>query len=226
MSRSTRRRSSPRCGRRPGRAAGWRSSPSCASPATRAPICSTSARCWRRRPRRWTRSRSRRRGLRSPSSSGCRWRWTAGCSTARRCIAEGGCWASCPKPICPTTNEFYEERWFTSASLAIRGDGRDRRAGGAVRQRSALRRRQSAGLHDRASRSARTCGRSIRPAATWRWPARRCCSTARPATSCWARSTTAATWCASSRRAAWRPISTPGPGRANRRPTWSGPGTR
>ena len=64
-------------------------------------------------------------------------------------IADGRVLGFVPKTYLPSTNEFYEERWFTSASLAIRRDGRDQRAGGAVRLRSAFCRRQSAGLQDR-----------------------------------------------------------------------------
>ncbi len=43
---------------------------------------------------------------------------------------------------------------------------------------------------------------------------------------CWARPSTVTTWCASSRPAAWPPISTPASAPASRRPTWSLPATR
>ena len=53
-------------------------------------------------------------------------------------IADGRVLGLVPKTYLPSTNEFYEERWFTSSSLAIRETRRDQRAGGAVRLRSAF----------------------------------------------------------------------------------------
>ena len=74
-------------------------------------------------------------------------------------IADGRVLGLVPKTYLPSTNEFYEERWFTSGSLAISGDA-SRSTGG---------RRRSAAICFlplticRAARSgskcARTCGR-------------------------------------------------------------------
>ena len=92
---------------------------------------------------------------------------------------------------------------------------RDRRARGAVRQRSAVRRRAARPVSPFMSRSARICGCRSRRARPRRSPGPKSCSTSRPATSRSARRRCAACCAPRNRRAALPPMPIPPPAPAN-----------
>ena len=131
-----------------------------------------------------------------------------------------------PKTYLPNYREFYEKRHFVSGANVHR----------AARSRSPARTVpfgtdllfRSTGIGRRSpsmSRSARTSGCRCRRRATRRWPAPRCCSTCRPATSPSARPRRAACCAAASRRAPSRPMPIRRRARANRPPTSPGTAT-
>ena len=101
----------------PGRAAGWPCFPSCRSPATPAAICSTKPACWNGPVE----------ALQSVAEATARYDIAAvvglpleiagklyNCAALWRREVAG----IVPKTYLPTTNEFYEERWFTPGPLA------------------------------------------------------------------------------------------------------------
>ena len=64
-------------------------------------------------------------------------------------IANGAVLGLVPKTYLPNTNEYYEDRWFTSARECTVDSVRARRSDGAAGCRSPLPRRQHARLHRR-----------------------------------------------------------------------------
>ena len=162
-----------------------------------------------------------------PRSSACRCGSTTCCSTAPPSLAAAGCSASCPRPTCRTTAS--STRRASSAAPTTRW-----RREVTTRRRSTCRSAADLIFDRRRPAAAAAARRDLRgpvgadPAldAARRWPAPPCSSTCRPRTSRSARPTTATSWSASSRRAAWRPTSTPRPASANRPPTWPGTARR
>lgn len=74
--------------------------------------------------------------------------------------------------------------------------------------------------------SARTCSCPCRRARRPRWPARPCWPTCRAAPSRWVAPRTGVCSPGRPRRAAWRPMCMPQPGKASRPPTWRGTARR
>ena len=200
---STRRRPSPRCGGA-ARAAGWRSSLSWASPAIRARICSTSARCSRRRSLRWT--IGRREGD-IAVVVGLPIEVTASCSTARRSSPTAGCWASCRRRTCrPPTSSTRS----AGSPGSLRSGRRSRSTGGRRRSAgSAVCRGQSAGLVI-GIEMCEDLWAVNPPSGDMALAGATILLNGSASNELLGKVTTAATWCASSRRAAWPPISTRG----------------
>ena len=209
---STRRRSSPRCGEAAGAGPPPGRLPSCASPATRAPICSHQR----------TLLEAAHVALDEIAARGARWssRVVVGLplavdgrlfNCARRLSWTGGCSASCPRPTCPPpTSSTRSAGLRRQPGVAATVDGRGGRSPSARDLLFPARqlRRLVIGIEIcedlwAVNPPSGDTGGGRRDGAAQPLGQQRAVGQS---------GTTAATWCASSRRAAWPPISTRGRG--------------
>ncbi len=128
-----------------------------------------------------------------------------------------------PKVFLPNYREFYERRHFTSGEGVAGRIDHGRRARGAVRRRSAVRRVRRCRFHLSCRDLRGSVGAAAAEHRRRHSPAPRSCSTCRPATSRSARRRCAACCARRNRRAASPPTPIPPPAPASRRPT--SPGT-